>query len=449
VPGQNTLVTPDLVRKLIHRREWHRLRHLVGELPPPDVAELLEELPTEEMVVVFRLLPRALAAEVIGELDPDRELALLRQLGNRRALALLLEMSPDDRTELLEELPGKVTQRLLNLLPSEERQEALKLLGYPENSVGRLMTPDYVALKPHWTVAQALEHIRRYGRDAETINMVYVVDDRWHLLDDIPLRRVILASPEQKVEDIMDFQFTAIRASADQEEAIRLMERYDLIALPVVDQDGVLLGIVTVDDVFDVLEEEVTEDIHKGASVVPLRTSYTATPVVTLFRKRVVWLLLLAVAGFLSGNVIATFEKTLGQVIALAFFIPVLIDTGGNTGTQSATLIIRALATGELTLRKWWQVVRKELGVGLLLGGALGGILYLWSFLWKGDPRVSLVVGVSVVFIALQANLVGSLLPILLTKLRLDPAVVSSPLITTIMDVSGLLVYFSTALWLL
>ena len=198
-------------------------------------------------------------------------------------------------------------------------------MGYPENSVGRLMTPDYVALKPHWTVAKALEHIRRYGRDAETIDVVYVVDDRWHLLDDIPLRRVILASPEQKVEDLMDFQFTAIRASADQEEAIRLMERYDLIALPVVDSEGVLLGIVTVDDVFDVLEEEVTEDIQKGASVVPLRTSYTATTVVTLFRKRVVWLLLLAFGGFLTGNVIATFQQTLGQVIALAFFIPVVV----------------------------------------------------------------------------------------------------------------------------
>ena len=307
------------------------------------------------------------------------------------------------------------------------------------------MTPDYVALKPYWTIEVALEHIRRFGRDAETVNMVYVVDEAWRLLDDIPLRRVILAPPETDVAAIMDHHFVAVEAHADQEEAIRLMEKYDLIALPVVDRDGVLLGIVTVDDILDVLEEEFTEDVQKGASVVPLGTSYTAASTLVLFRKRVVWLLLLALAGFLSGSVISAFEEVLGKVIALAAFIPVLIDTGGNTGTQSATLIIRAIATGELTLRRWLSVVAKESAVGILLGTALGSVLYLWSYIWKGDLRVSTAVGLAVVFIVLFANLVGSLLPILLTKLRLDPAVVSSPLITTVMDVTGLLIYFGIA----
>ncbi len=432
-------------RGLIERRDWRTLRELLRSLPPPDIAELISELPEEGMVIAFRLLPRDLAADVLAELDTEREEALLEQLGSRKILEVLLELSPDERTDLLEELPGRLTQKLLNILPPHERQEALELLGYPENSVGRLMTPDYVALKPYWSIGAALEHIRRFGRDAETVNMVYVVDEGWRLLDDIPLRRVILASPEQDVASIMDHHFVAIEAHADQEEAIRLMEKYDLIALPVVDRDGVLLGIVTVDDILDVLEEEFTEDVQKGASVVPLGTSYTAAPTLVLFRKRVVWLLLLALAGFLSGSVISAFEGVLGRVIALAAFIPVLIDTGGNTGTQSATLIIRALATGELTLRRWFSVVAKESTVGILLGTALGGVLYLWSYIWKGDPRVSVAVGLAVVFIVLFANLVGSLLPILLTKLRLDPAVVSSPLITTVMDVTGLLIYFGIA----
>ncbi len=432
-------------RGLIERRDWRTLRELLRSLPPPDIAELISELPEEGMVIAFRLLPRDLAADVLAELDTEREEALLEQLGSRKILEVLLELSPDERTDLLEELPGRLTQKLLNILPPHERQEALELLGYPENSVGRLMTPDYVALKPYWSIGAALEHIRRFGRDAETVNMVYVVDEGWRLLDDIPLRRVILASPEQDVASIMDHRFVAIEAHADQEEAIRLMEKYDLIALPVVDRDGVLLGIVTVDDILDVLEEEFTEDVQKGASVVPLGTSYTAAPTLVLFRKRVVWLLLLALAGFLSGSVISAFEGVLGRVITLAAFIPVLIDTGGNTGTQSATLIIRALATGELTLGRWFSVVAKESTVGILLGTALGGVLYLWSYIWKGDPWVSVAVGLAVVFIVLFANLVGSLLPILLTKLRLDPAVVSSPLITTVMDVTGLLIYFGIA----
>ena len=435
----------DRVRELLARRDWRGLREFLSSFPPPDIAELISELPEGEMVIAFRLLPRELAAEVLAELDVEKEEALLERLRDRKLLEVLLELPPDERTDLLEELPGRLTQKLLNILPPAERREALELLGYPENSVGRLMTPDYVALKPYWTIEVALEHIRRFGRDAETVNMVYVVDEKWRLLDDIPLRRVILATLETKVEDIMDHHFVAIEAHADQEEAIRLMEKYDLIALPVVDRDGVLLGIVTVDDILDVLEEEFTEDVQKGASVVPLGTSYTAASTLVLFRKRVVWLLLLALAGFLSGSVISAFEEVLGKVIALAAFIPVLIDTGGNTGTQSATLIIRAIATGELTLRRWLSVVAKESAVGILLGTALGSVLYLWSYIWKGDLRVSTAVGLAVVFIVLFANLVGSLLPILLTKLRLDPAVVSSPLITTVMDVTGLLIYFGIA----
>ena len=397
------------------------------------------------MVILFRLLPRELAADVFSEFEVNVQTRLLQQMSKDTALKVILELSPDDRTDIFEELPGKVTQKLLNLLPPAERKEALQLLGYPENSVGRLMTPDYVAIRAHWTVNQALENIRRHGNDAETVNIVYVVDENWHLLDEVSLRRLILANPEVKVESLMDSRRVAVSASEDQEEAVKLMQRYDLIVLPVVDSQNVLLGVVTVDDVFDVLEGEVTEDIQKGASVMPFEINYSTANAWTLFRKRVLWLMLLGVAGILSGSVISFFEETLSAIIILAFFIPVLIDTGGNTSIQSATLIIRAIAVGDLTPKKWFYVMKKELFVGVLLGCVLGGVLFLLSYFWKGDVKVSAVVGSSVVIISLWANLLGSLLPIILNKMKLDPAIISSPLLTTILDVSGLLIYFSVA----
>ncbi len=442
------LLKPE-IEELIKQKDWRSLKQVLSTWPEPDVADLLESLSREDMAILFRLLPRQFAADVFSELDVDRQTALLQQISNERIRDIITELAPDDRTELFEELPGKITQRILILLPLDDRRETLQLLGYPEDSVGRLMTPDYVAIRSDWTIQKSLRYIRKYGRDAETINMVYVVDEKGHLIDDIPLRRLILANPQHKVESIMDRKFIAISASEDQEQGVMIIRQYNLVALPVIDSENVLLGIVTVDDILDVLEYEVTEDVHKGAGVTPLDMSYSAVSAWRLYHKRIVWLLLLAFAGFLSGNVIAAFEKTIGTIIALAFFIPVLIDTGGNTGTQSATLIIRAIATGDLTLKKWFSVMKKEILVGILLGASLGAVLYLWSYFWKGNPEISLVVGISVVAIALCANLVGSLLPIVLIKLKLDPAVVSSPLITTIMDVTGLLIYFSIAIWLL
>jgi len=437
------------IQELIKQKEWAQLKEGLSVWPAPDISDLLERLKDEEMGILFRLLPRQLAVDVFGELDADKQVCLLQQMSNERVRDIILELSPDDRTDLFEELPGKVIQKLLNLLPQEERKESLQLLGYPEKSVGRLMTPDYVAIRSHWTIKKALEHIRRYGRDVETINMVYVVDEKWRLIDEIPLRRLILGDPQQKIESIMDWKSISISAFEDQEKTIRIMQRYDLIALPVVDSENVLIGIVTVDDILDMLEEEVTEDFQKGAGVKPLEIRYSSASILTLFRKRIVWLSLLGVAGFLSGNAIAAFEGILGKIIVLAFFIPVLIDTGGNVGTQSATLIIRAMATGDLPPKEWFSIIKKELSVGILLGVALGVVLYLWSYFWKGNPNISLVVGISVIVITVFANLVGSLLPIVITKLKLDPAVISSPLITTIMDATGLLIYFSIAIWLL
>ncbi len=442
------LLTPE-IRELVEQKDWRTLKDALSPWPPQDIVELLESFEDESKIIIFRLLPRDLAAEVFSELDAGAQKNLLHQMSNEHIKEIFLEMSPDDRTDVFEELPSGATKEFLSLLPPGERKEAMELLGYPEYSVGRLMTPDYVAVRSSWTVEESLDHVRKYGKDAETVDILYVVDEKWHLLDDIPLGTLILASPEAKVESIMDREFLSVHASHDQEEAVRLMKKYNLIVLPVVDSQNILLGVVTVDDVIDVYEEEVTEDIHKGASVIPFEINYSTISAFSLFRKRIVWLLFLAIAGFLSGNVISSFQETLGEVIILAFFVPVLLGTGGNTGTQSATLIIRALVTGDLTPKKWLSVIRKEILVGVLLGLFLGLVLYAWSFAWKGSGRVSLIIGISVAIIAVWANLVGSILPIILRKMKLDPAIVSSPLISTITDVSGLLIYFTVAMLML
>jgi len=438
------LLFPE-IKELIDRKDWRTLKDILANWQLPDVADLLETLDESDRVIVFRLLNKEHAAEIFSEIEPDVQQELVEQLSNENIRQIISELSPDDRTELFEDMPGQITQRLLKLLTPEDRKETLGLLGYPEDSAGRLMTPNYVALLPNWTIEEALKHIRKSGRDAETLDMLYVTDKDEILLDDIPLRRIILTDLKASVKSIMDWSFIAINATEDQEEAARMMKHYNLTALPVIDEKGVLLGIVTVDDILDVIEEEVTEDLHKSASVVPLDMSYTATSSWGLYRRRITWLSLLALAGFFSSSVIAAFESTLSAIVALAFFIPVLIDSGGNTGSQSATMVIRAISIGELTLGKWFSVIKKEIIVGLMLGTSLGLILFLWGTFWKGGGQIGLVVGISMITIIFISNLLGSLLPIILTKLKLDPAVVSSPLITTVIDATGLLIYFSIA----
>lgn len=436
------------IQDLIKQKNWRLLKETLSGWPAPDIAELLESLELEERVIAFRLLSPQLAADVFSEFDIDKQVGLLYQLSNEHIREIISGLDPDDRTGLFEELPGRITQRFLNLLSPEDRKDSLKLLGYPENSMGRLMTSEYVIARPGWSIEEALKHIRRCGSDAETVNVIYVVDEAWHLIDDIPLRRLILADPQQKVEEVMDRRAVSISVFEDQEEAIKIMKHYNLVALPVVDSENILLGIVTIDDIIDVLEDEVTEDFHKEAGVIPLGLSYSATSPPVFYRKRIVWLSFLVLAGFLSGSIIGLFEKVLAEVIGLAIFIPVLIGTGGNTATQSSTLIIRALATGDLTVKKWASIIKKEMFVGILLGVSLGLIFFLGGFFWKGIPMLGLAVGISAVMIVFWANLVGSFLPIILTRLKLDPAVVSTPLLSTMLDVTGLLIYFSMAKWL-
>ena len=441
--------TPEQINstagELISRKDWSALKDFLVGTPPPDAADLLEGLEPEHALLVFRLLPRDRAGEVFAEFEPPAQEALIRKMADGRARAVILELSPDDRTEFFEDLPDSLVRKLVYLLPAGERKLALELLGYPEESVGRLMTPDYVALRPHWSVEESLRHLRRFGSDAETLNVVYVTDETGKLIDDIPIRRLILADPDRKVEELMDRTFISIAAEADQEEAVKLMDRYDLFALPVVDRTGALLGIVTAYDALNVAGEEFTEDVERRAAISPLGLRYSFASTGLLYRSRIIWLVILTLAGFFAAGVISVFEETLERWIVLAFFIPILIGTGGNTGSQSATLVIRALALGDLTLEKWWAVLKKELGVGLMLGAALGVLVYFFGIFWEEGTAMGLIIGLAMFSVVLWANLAGSVLPIILFKLRLDPAVVSSPLVTTAVDVTGLIIYFLIA----
>ena len=444
--GESELLPPDIVT-LIEARQWPALRSRLATESAPGLADLLPELDKGDRVLLFRALPKAIATETFAQLPLERQDELLTELADEETRQLLSDLPPDDRTHLLEELPGTATQRLLNLLNPADLREARWLLGYPEDSVGRLMTPDYVAIRPTWTVEEALAHIRARGRDSETINRIFVVDEGWHLLDDIELRRFILADPAALVADIMDHTVVSIQASADREEAVALIRRYDQFVLPVVDSDGVLVGIVTVDDVLDVQEAEATEDFHLAASVEPVRGSMREASIALLYRARIGWLLVLVFMNVLSGAGILVFEETLAATLALAFFLPLLIGSGGNAGSQSATLMIRALAVGDVRASDWLHLLGRELLVALAMGVTMA--VAASSVAYFRAPEVMVVVALTMSIVVVVGSLIGMSLPFILTRLGWDPATASAPLVTSLSDITGVLIYFSIATWLL
>jgi magnesium transporter len=434
----------DTIRTLLEEKNGPGLRIALGKLTSPQVVELMEECDNTEGTVLFRLLQRDMMMEVFSLLEPERQDAMLKVLSESETRQLLRQLSPDDRTLLFEELPAEATRRLFELLSPEDLQKTRKLLGYPEESVGRLMTPNYISIRPDWTVREALREVRRRGIDSETVNMLFITDEQGVLLDDVRLRHIILAEPDTRVRQVMDSKFEALSAFADREEAVKLLKKYDVVALPVVDSSGVLIGIVTHDDLFDVAEEEVTEDIHKTSAMEPLKMSYRRAGVLALVRRRFFWLAALVLANLVSGGVIAGFSEELEKYVVLAFFMPLLLGSGGNSGAQSATMMVRALVTGDLHLSHWGSAFIKELAVGLLLGVGLALLASLVGF-YQGGEKIALVVGLSMMAIIVFANLTGMLLPFLLTRLKFDPTVASSPLITTICDATGLIIYFSIA----
>ena len=450
------LIRPDL-EEMIRSRDFAQLRKFLLDLSVQDLAELLAETPPEDRAVLFRLLPRALAADAFEYLPFEAQEELLKGLGDEQVAGVLDEMSADDRTALLEELPAEVTRRLLDLLSPAERDVARSRLGYPEDSIGRLMTPDYLHVREGWTVQQVLDHIRRYGRDSETLNVLYVVDESGRLVDDLRMRELLLVDPARRVGDIIDRDFVALNATDDQETAVAAFRRHDRTALPVVDSSGSLVGIVTVDDVLDVAEEEATEDIQKLGGTEALEEPYLAIGLPTLIRKRAPWLVVLFVGEMLTATAMGFYESEIERAVVLALFIPLIISSGGNSGSQATTLIIRALALGEVALADWWRVVRRELVAGLALGVTLGVIGFLRVVLWTrslGDSAphalgIGITVGVALLGVVLWGCMAGSLLPLLLKRLGLDPATSSAPFVATLVDVTGLVIYFSVASMLL
>jgi len=440
----------SLVQELIEKRQWKKLRQEIEKLDPAEIAELIEEFKREgDDIILFRLLPREIARETFFRLEYDKQQELVEGLADRKQLLseLLNDLAPDDRTALFEELPGPVSQRLIQLLSPEERKISIQLLGYPEDSIGRLMTPDYVAVKPEMTIEQTLEHIRKFGKDSETMNVIYVVDEKWKLIDEIRLREILLAKADQTIQDLMDNRFIALDVLNDQETAISVFHDYDRVALPVINTEGVLLGIVTFDDVMDVEEEEATEDFHKFGSIQDLIFNPAKAKIFLLYKKRVFWLVILVFMNVFSGSAIANFEDTIQNMISLVFFLPLLIDSGGNAGAQSATLIIRSLATGDVTIKDWMRLIGKELLVAFLLGLTMAiAVSLVASF---RAPEIIFVVGLSMILTVLWGSLLGLSLPFIFTLIKQDPATASSPLITSLADISGVLIYFSIASWYL
>jgi magnesium transporter len=442
------------IEGLIRARDFATLREVVDDLLVPDFAELIADIEPQDRAVVFRLLPKQRATEVFEYLDHDSQRELIEAMAKEDVSAILNDMRPDDRTAFLGELPAPVARDLIARLSPEERRVAQALLGYPEESIGRLMTLDYVAVREEWTIEQVLASIREHGKDSETLNMIYVVDEAGKLIDEIRIREILLAQPQTKVRDLEDSKFIALSATDDRETAVHVFDRYDRVAFPVTDSEGILVGIVTVDDVLGVAQAESTEDQQKFGGMERLDAPYMDTAFFRMVKKRAGWLVILFVGEMLTATAMGFFEKEIARAVVLALFVPLIISSGGNSGSQASTLVIRAMALGEISLADWWRVMRREVMSGLTLGAILGSIGFLRIAVWSAVSPiygehwilVGMTVAVSLVGVVMWGTLSGSMLPFLLKKLGADPATSSAPFVATLVDVTGLIIYFTTAM---
>ncbi|MEI6106965.1 MAG: magnesium transporter [Opitutae bacterium] len=445
------------ISALLANKDLAALKARLAPWLPSDAAPILAELPIEQLAMLFRSCSKELTAAVFSYLEHDAKHKLLKTLTQPQAAALLNELPADDRTTFLNGLPLDLAMQLICLLTPEERKITQDLLAYPEHSVGRMMTLDYVAVHADWTVHEALDYIRQHGFDRETLSMIYVTDEEGHLLDDIRVRRFLLSAPETKVTGLMDGNFATLAPNDDREKALQVFRKYDRIALPVTNHDNKLIGIVTADDMLDVASEEATEDIQKLGGSEALDEPYTTIALTKMVKKRASWLVVLFLGEMLTATAMSYFEDELAKAIVLSLFIPLVISSGGNAGSQAATLVIRALALGEFRLRDWWRIMRRELAAGFMLGVILGSIGFLRIVIWSRfshiyDPsplRVATTVGCALVGIVLWGSLMGSMLPLILKRLGFDPATSSAPFVATLVDVTGLIIYFTVALFIM
>lgn len=449
-------VIVEEVLRLLELEDDTQLKIYLDDLNISDVEHLIDELPQHAIKFIDTLSVKR-AVNVFRILDFPTQERILKKLPGDKLAKLINLLPPDDRTALFGELKGDAVAKLIILLPAKDRVEALSLLGYKEDSVGRLMTPDYIAVKKDWTVTRVLSHIRRYGKNSETIDVVYVIDKDGILLDDIRIREILLADPEAKIGELTDQRLISLNVKDHQEEAINVFRMNNRVALPVVDDNNVLLGIVTVDDILWIANEEYTEDMHKIGGTEALDEPYLDMPIFGLFKKRIGWLVVLFFGEMLTATALQHFEDDIAKAVILAMFMPLIMSSGGNSGSQASTLIIQAMALGEVTIADWWRVMKRELISGLMLGLVLGIIGFLRIFAWTlftdiYGPHwmlIGITVGISLVGVVLWGSLTGSMLPLLLKKLGADPATSSAPFVATLVDVTALIIYFSAAVMLL
>jgi magnesium transporter len=421
-----------------------------------ELADFINDYPEYSIKIIDNLEPHR-AVKTLKFLDIKLQKKLIHTLPSNKVAILIQNMHFDDRTALLSELTSESVKKLVLFLPHEDRIETLALLGYPEDSVGRLMNPDYIEVRSANTVQDALNKIRKLGRTIENINFIYIIDEHEKLIDDINLKELLIASPDTIISDLMDRKYIALNVTDDQESASSMFRKNNRAVLPVIDNEGILLGIVTIDDILRIQSEEDTEDIQKIGGTEALDEPYMNTPFFQLIKKRAPWLVILFIGEMLTATAMAFFEDEIAKAVVLVLFIPLIISSGGNSGSQASTLIIRAMALGEITFEDWWRVMKREIQSGLVLGGILGIIGFLRILIWSSITPiygehyilVGLTVGITLLFIVLWGTLCGSMLPILLKKLGFDPATSSAPFVATLVDVTGLVIYFAVASLLL
>jgi len=433
-----------------------QIRDFLDDQNISDVAQLVDEFPEYESQIIANMSVHR-AASVFKIIDLSTQKRIIQELPANTTATLLNELPADDRTDFLEELPSNVVRELIKLLDPEERKITLSLLGYPENSIGRLMTPDYVYVYPYNTIDEVFSTIRKYGKDSETINVIYVINEKGELLDDIRIREFILNPPDKKVAELMDDRFVALHPEDDQETASEVFKMNNRVALPVVSKSNKLLGIITIDDILWVASEEFSEDMQKMGGTSALDEPYLDVPIFKLYKKRIIWLIILFVGETLTIAAMSGFQKTLEHVLVLSTFIPLIISSGGNSGSQAATLIIQAMALGEITVKDWWHIAKREILSGISMGITLGILGFfivfgghsVFDLFGEHYIRIGMSVGTAIVGVVLWGTMMGSMLPLLLKKLGADPATSSTPFIATLVDVTGLLIFFGTALLLL
>ena len=438
------------VRELLETKQYTRLRQKLSEMNEADIAVVMEELEETDLLKMYRILPKDMAADVFSYMDVDKQHYIITSLSEKDAASIINNLMADDATDLLEEMPANIVKKLLAAASPETRRDINHLLRYPESSAGSIMTVEYVDLKENLTVEQAIQRIRNVGVDSETINICYVLDSRRTLLGTVALRYLLLSPPDEVIGDIMHENVISINTLMYQEEVARQFQKYDFTAMPVVDNENRLVGIITVDDIVDIMQQEATEDIEKMAAIVPTDKPYMKTGVIETWKKRIPWLLLLMISATFTGKIIASFEDALSAYVILTAFIPMLMDTGGNAGGQSSVTIIRGLSLDEIGFRDLPKVIFKEFKVSILCGLTLAAANFVkLMVIDRVGVQVSLVVCLTLIAVVVIAKIVGCILPMCAKKVGFDPAVMASPFITTIVDAISLLIYFSIATRLL